>query len=493
MHKYLAVLFALLALTACAGGSGTNTDAPNGDDAVADNRFDWSSDDGDDVTDDSSDVTTVEEEPAAKTVKVSISGTVPEDIIKNRELNEPFTAEGGSGNFEWEIEPALSSTYSFPEWVHLSATTGEAVSIMSDKAPEGRYKFKVKVCDAENRSNCKKKTFKVTVNSMNKPAPTGVIEECRGFKPVISEVPTTGIPALYETGLNPVTFYTGSIDRGFAASGGVAPYTWTFKMESEDEVYYCEYHDDPTCATEAFRDRAWDESDVDEENQAIFNVKGSFMHGVAYCDDVRDAGGRCDGKSSLRDAIKLQVTDKCGTVSDVKQYGFLIDSPEDKISDIFIEARLKGFNLDKGEQYIRFELLGLGDDGEERVLAKTRDFSPQEDYDTYLQRFIMEPDVNRSLVHSRITSVRLYLWEQAGCDLQFKVKVTRVKISGRYWYLERNKDKEVGGGASANCSQDPQRVKEDLITFTDGGSEWLRYSHPLSEDDIPDTRFDRSN
>jgi hypothetical protein len=264
-------------------------------------------------------------------------------------------------------------------------------------------------------------------------------------------------------------------------------------MESEDEFYRCEYNDDADCAAAPFRDSSWDESAVDEDDSGIFNVTGSFMHGVPYCDEAQDADGQCDGDFSLRDAMKLQVQDSCGTVSDVKQYNFSINSPDDKIGEIFVESRLKGYNLDVGEQNMRFELVGLDDSGEERVLAKTKNFSPQNDYDTYAQRFMVEPDVNSSLIHSRITKIRVHLWEQAGCDSKFRVKIVRIKVSGRYWYIERNEDKEVEVNYESNCSKDPRTKNANLISFSDAGNEWLRYFYPLSEDDITDSNLKSTN
>ncbi len=469
MNRTFCLLIVLVTMAACSGSSQTAS-SPSDDSSAADDRFGWGgvtepiaepgeadaledTDSGDDTTD-------------VPISHVEVSGTFPGTINAGETVSKAMEATGGSGNYEWHIESVESSTYKFPDGITLDASVGNVVHVQWKAMLAGKFKAAVFACDTENEGNCGKKTLTFKADAPELPsAPTATPtagDLCAGAsRPVITQVPAAGFPSLNETGLNN-TVMDASVAYKFKAAGGVGPYIWKVETESEDSVYYCDYHDcygsDPTKVS------SW-HSSPDETDESLFNVDGNFKHGITYCDEAPFDGVTCAGELSLRDRLIVLVEDSCGKVG-MKSYVFAVTPHDDVLGNLFIDVRVKGSGMAHGEPHMKFEALYRDDAGNLKLLADSRYFRPRDQYDTWRVKLDPAGLGSSTTPMKQIEVVRAYLHEQADCDVRFEAYIGDLKIGGKYFSMNVpiNSSKQVP--YKSDCSSGSRHTYWTLIDVT---------------------------
>ena len=481
MFKYLVSLCAVFVLVGCSSGGPDNVNIdPAGNDAtgVTQDRWGWDggiptvSDTSVEVEEDAADID-VADEP--RTSPVKLTGTINSSVYAGATLNSQLTASGGSGSYEW-------TAIDFPDWLRLEPTliNGNKAKVRGTVAGSGRTRFKVQVCDLEDGDNCKKRTFTVSIKTMEIYRPmvslagaftsTGSGSTCSGAKPVITEQVSRGRRVLSETELN-IGILGQSIDeKKFKVAGGKGPYTWDIATEVEDDVFYCAYHD---CGDGNFMPSEWRDSEAEDDDTGIFHLEGSFQNGVHYCNGAYAGNSiACDGEDSLHDTIRVKVTDSCGA-SDENSYPFVINSPSETIEDLYIETRAWGDDMWDWGSYVVFKLY----DHEDTLIAESETFRPGEG-DAATWRIKLFPKSGyRDISIDRVGKLKVWMHDDAGCGGLFDMTLDYIFLLTRYHYVARDENWWNEVNYELDCASDAAEDTYDVFSEI----EWLQWSQPITE------------
>lgn len=261
-------------------------------------------------------------------------------------INCELTATGGSGSYDWSAED-------LPDWLRLDEIDNDKVAVAGTAPSLDRdqtFRFKIKVCDAENTSICKEKRFSVKVKEV--PRVT--------FVPPSS--PLSIMPTFHiETALKPKESGMNSAQIGqkfegsFTAVGGTAPYTWRFEGLS---IVPSEVMDAPPPPTIINMDGSASSSSsfvpLTSGNDEPLNISGYFEPDL-YCEKMdgtlvaanwdtickNEHGDR--SKRVYRTSIRVTVTDSSDrSVTEEYEFNFTLPSiSNQKANEIFaIEANL---------------------------------------------------------------------------------------------------------------------------------------------------------